>query len=133
LAPKLTHSLFSQGTRMEERLDDAINVLRNHAETAGGGPSSLHAVLAAAAAAAGVVGSHSAAHSNGLSSLGYHMDHLPSPHPGTPGSAPPSATPTGGLNPVGASYAPLPSDTDGNIKIERLSTSKSFKSSYTSL
>lgn len=31
-----------QGTRMEERLDDAINVLRNHAESQLG----LHAALA---------------------------------------------------------------------------------------
>ncbi|XP_059473132.1 transcription factor 12 isoform X3 [Neocloeon triangulifer] len=120
-----------QGARMEERLDDALNVLRNHAESqamaaaAAGGPSSLHAVLAAAAAAASGGGPHqTAAHSNGLGLAGYHMEHLPSPHPGTPGSAPPSATPTAGLNPVGASYAPLPSDTDGSIKIERLSTKK---------
>ncbi|XP_059473144.1 protein daughterless isoform X14 [Neocloeon triangulifer] len=123
-----------QGARMEERLDDALNVLRNHAESqamaaaAAGGPSSLHAVLAAAAAAASGGGPHqTAAHSNGLGLAGYHMEHLPSPHPGTPGSAPPSATPTAGLNPVGASYAPLPSDTDGSIKIERLSTSKPKK------
>jgi len=46
-------------TRMEERLDDAINVLRNHAEPLIGPASGAPSVPSAAAAAA-------ASHSNGL-------------------------------------------------------------------
>lgn len=38
----LEYNVLLQGTRMEERLDDAINVLRNHAESQLG----LHAALA---------------------------------------------------------------------------------------
>jgi hypothetical protein len=122
---------------MEERLDDAINVLRNHAESQAESlravaaaaaahhqlPGSLNAVLAAAAAAASSNPHHAAAHSNGLA-LGYHLEHLPSPHPGTPGSAPPSATPSSGLPPAAQGSYPtgLPpsADTDGSIKLERL-------------
>ncbi|XP_021933511.1 protein daughterless isoform X5 [Zootermopsis nevadensis] len=111
----------AEGTRMEERLDDAINVLRNHAESQALG---LHAIAASSAAAAAAANLQT--HSNGL--LGpYHHTAQPtldshlvrelcsaSPHPGTPGStvgAPPTSYP--GL-------APTP-DTDGPIKIERLS------------
>ncbi|XP_069703555.1 transcription factor 12 isoform X1 [Periplaneta americana] len=100
----------AQGTRMEERLDDAINVLRNHAES-----QALGLGLHTAAAAANLQ-----THSNGLLGSYHHStqpsldSHLASPHPGTPGStvgAPPTSYP--GL-------APTP-DTDGPIKIERLS------------
>lgn len=45
-------------TRMEERLDDAINVLRNHAESvSGGGPQS---------ALVGTGAANSLSHSNGI-------------------------------------------------------------------
>nr|CAD7604854.1 unnamed protein product [Timema genevievae] len=100
-----------QGTRMEERLDDAINVLRNHAESQlrESQGLTLHGLQPS--------------HSNGLLGPSYHHPHtasglvdphMTSPHPGTPGStvgAPPSSYP--GLTPT--------SDTDGPIKIERLS------------
>ena len=53
-----------QGTRMEERLDDAINVLRNHAESQALG---LHAIAASsAAAAAAAAAANLQSHSNGL-------------------------------------------------------------------
>ncbi|XP_065332380.1 transcription factor 12 isoform X5 [Cloeon dipterum] len=112
-----------QGTNM----DDALNVLRNHAEIqdmVSGAPEIMHAALVATISANGGGPHQTASHSNGIRLSGYHMEHLSSPHPGTPGSALPSAAPTAGLNPVGANYAPLNSDTDGNIKIERLSTKK---------
>ncbi|CAB3365621.1 Hypothetical predicted protein [Cloeon dipterum] len=112
-----------QGTNM----DDALNVLRNHAEIqdmVSGAPEMVHAALVATISANGGGPHQTASHSNGIRLSGYHMEHLSSPHPGTPGSALPSAAPTAGLNPVGANYAPLNSDTDGNIKIERLSTKK---------
>ncbi|XP_065332392.1 transcription factor 12 isoform X16 [Cloeon dipterum] len=115
-----------QGTNM----DDALNVLRNHAEIqdmVSGAPEIMHAALVATISANGGGPHQTASHSNGIRLSGYHMEHLSSPHPGTPGSALPSAAPTAGLNPVGANYAPLNSDTDGNIKIERLSTSKPKK------
>jgi hypothetical protein len=52
-----------QGTRMEERLDDAINVLRNHAESQLG----LHAIAASSAAAvAAAAAANLQSHSNGL-------------------------------------------------------------------
>nr|CAD7446985.1 unnamed protein product [Timema bartmani] len=100
-----------KGTRMEERLDDAINVLRNHAESQlrESQGLTLHGLQPS--------------HSNGLLGPSYHHPHtasglvdphMTSPHPGTPGStvgAPPSSYP--GLTPT--------SDTDGPIKIERLS------------
>nr|CAD7410565.1 unnamed protein product [Timema poppensis] len=99
------------GTRMEERLDDAINVLRNHAESQlrESQGLTLHGLQPS--------------HSNGLLGPSYHHPHtasglvdphMTSPHPGTPGStvgAPPNSYP--GLTPT--------SDTDGPIKIERLS------------
>ncbi|XP_068083878.1 transcription factor 12 [Anabrus simplex] len=102
----------AEGTRMEERLDDAINVLRNHAESQALG---LHAIAPASLAS----------HSNGLLGTYHHPQtaldtHMPSPHPGTPGStvgAPQSSYP--GL-------APTP-DTDGPIKIERLTGPASKK------
>ncbi|PNF29268.1 hypothetical protein B7P43_G10468, partial [Cryptotermes secundus] len=108
----------AEGTRMEERLDDAINVLRNHAESQALG---LHAIAASSAAvAAAAAAANLQTHSNGLLGSYHHTtqptldSHLASPHPGTPGStvgAPPTSYP--GL-------APTP-DTDGPIKIERLS------------
>lgn len=53
-----------QGTRMEERLDDAINVLRNHAESQALG---LHAIAASSAAvAAAAAAANLQTHSNGL-------------------------------------------------------------------
>jgi hypothetical protein len=49
---------------MEERLDDAINVLRNHAESQALG---LHAIAASsAAAAAAAAAANLQSHSNGL-------------------------------------------------------------------
>jgi transcription factor 4/12 len=64
-----------QGTRMEERLDDAINVLRNHAESQALG---LHAIAASSAAvAAAAAAANLQTHSNGL--LGpYHHTTQPS-------------------------------------------------------
>ena len=51
-----------QGTRMEERLDDAIIVLRNHAESQLG----LHAIAASSAAAvAAAAAANLQSHSNG--------------------------------------------------------------------
>ncbi|XP_046986442.1 transcription factor 12 [Schistocerca americana] len=102
----------AEGTRMEERLDDAINVLRNHAESQALG---LHAVAS----------STLQTHSNGLLSSYHHTQaaiesHLPSPHPGTPGST------VGATQSSYPGLAPTP-DTDGPIKIERLSGATSKK------
>ncbi|XP_050438429.1 transcription factor 12 isoform X6 [Adelges cooleyi] len=90
---------LASGTRMEERLDDAINVLRNHAESQ-------------ALSLAGV--QHSSA---GIVPL-YHHQHLGSPHS--------AAASVGG---VPNTYQTLPTcpDSDGPIKIERLSNSKKRK------
>ncbi|KAK7862313.1 hypothetical protein R5R35_014674 [Gryllus longicercus] len=100
---------------MEERLDDAINVLRNHAETPVGaaGGLGLHGL-----------GSGAPPHSNGLlgaypptAGAGPGLDtHMPSPHPGTPGSTVGATQSTAGY--PGLTGTP---DTDGPIKIERLS------------
>lgn len=38
----IINQVLSQGARMEERLDDAINVLRNHAEAPDLYPQELH-------------------------------------------------------------------------------------------
>ncbi|XP_074107407.1 protein daughterless-like isoform X9 [Cotesia typhae] len=85
------------GSRMEERLDDAINVLRNHAESQLG----LHL---------GPVGPHGGLYSHTSPSQ---LDHLASPHPAVTVAQPQGTYP--GL-------APTP-DTDGSIKIERLPVS----------
>ncbi|XP_057322842.1 protein daughterless isoform X9 [Microplitis mediator] len=85
------------GSRMEERLDDAINVLRNHAES----QLSLHL---------GPVGPHGGLYSHTSPSQ---LDHLSSPHPAVTVAQPQGTYP--GL-------APTP-DTDGSIKIERLPVS----------
>ncbi|KAK2589087.1 hypothetical protein KPH14_001918 [Odynerus spinipes] len=84
----------AEGTRMEERLDDAINVLRNHAESQLG----LHL---------GPVGPHSSIYSH---TSPPQLDHLTSPHPAVTVAQPPGSYP--GLTPT--------PDTDGSIKIERL-------------
>jgi hypothetical protein len=86
------------GSRMEERLDDAINVLRNHAESQ-------------ALSLAGV--QHSA---SGIVPL-YHQ-HLGSPH---------SATATVGGVPNTYQTLSTCQDSDGPIKIERLSNIKKRK------
>ncbi|XP_060843902.1 transcription factor E2-alpha isoform X9 [Rhopalosiphum padi] len=86
------------GSRMEERLDDAINVLRNHAESQ-------------ALSLAGV--QHSA---SGIVPL-YHQ-HLGSPH---------SATATVGAVPNTYQTLSTCQDSDGPIKIERLSNIKKRK------
>ncbi|XP_025200545.1 protein daughterless isoform X8 [Melanaphis sacchari] len=86
------------GSRMEERLDDAINVLRNHAESQ-------------ALSLAGV--QHSA---SGIVPL-YHQ-HLGSPH---------SATATVGAVPNTYQTLSACQDSDGPIKIERLSNIKKRK------
>ncbi|XP_023288308.1 transcription factor 12 isoform X4 [Orussus abietinus] len=88
------HAELVQGTRMEERLDDAINVLRNHAESQLG----LHL---------GPVGPHGPMYSH---TSPPQLDHLTSPHPAVTVAQPQGTYP--GL-------APTP-DTDGSIKIERL-------------
>ncbi|XP_043281151.1 transcription factor 12 isoform X4 [Venturia canescens] len=88
------HAELVQGTRMEERLDDAINVLRNHAESQLG----LHL---------GPVGPHGSLYSH---TSPPQLDHLASPH-----SAVTVAQPQGSY----PGLAPTP-DTDGSIKIERL-------------
>ncbi|XP_014598950.1 PREDICTED: transcription factor 4 isoform X7 [Polistes canadensis] len=82
------------GTRMEERLDDAINVLRNHAESQLG----IHL---------GPVGPHGSIYSH---TSPPQLDHLTSPHPAVTVAQPPGSYP--GLTPT--------PDTDGSIKIERL-------------
>ncbi|XP_063985065.1 protein daughterless isoform X18 [Diachasmimorpha longicaudata] len=87
--------LLVQGSRMEERLDDAINVLRNHAES----QVNLHL---------GPVGPHGALYSHTSPSQ---MDHLTSPHPAVTVAQPQGSYPV---------LTPTP-DTDGSIKIERLS------------
>ncbi|XP_074107405.1 protein daughterless-like isoform X8 [Cotesia typhae] len=92
-----TIHMLVQGSRMEERLDDAINVLRNHAESQLG----LHL---------GPVGPHGGLYSHTSPSQ---LDHLASPHPAVTVAQPQGTYP--GL-------APTP-DTDGSIKIERLPVS----------
>ncbi|KAK9298724.1 hypothetical protein QLX08_008033 [Tetragonisca angustula] len=82
------------GTRMEERLDDAINVLRNHAESQLG----LHL---------GPVGPHGSIYSH---TSPPQLDHLTSPHPAVAVTQPQGSY--SGLTPT--------PDTDGSIKIERL-------------
>ncbi|XP_076758239.1 transcription factor 12-like isoform X12 [Xylocopa sonorina] len=88
------HAELVQGTRMEERLDDAINVLRNHAESQLG----LHL---------GPVGPHGPIYSH---TSPPQLDHLTSPHPAVAVTQPQGSY-TG--------LTPTP-DTDGSIKIERL-------------
>ncbi|XP_033306212.1 transcription factor 12 isoform X10 [Bombus vosnesenskii] len=88
------HAELVQGTRMEERLDDAINVLRNHAESQLGlhlGPVAPH----------GSIYSHTSPPQ---------LDHLTSPHPAVTVTQPQGSY--SGLTPT--------PDTDGSIKIERL-------------
>ncbi|KAK0165848.1 hypothetical protein PV328_004332 [Microctonus aethiopoides] len=87
----------AEGSRMEERLDDAINVLRNHAESQLG----LHL---------GPVGPHGGLYAH---TSPPQLDHLTSPHPAVTVAQPQGSYP--GL-------APTP-DTDGSIKIERLPVS----------
>ncbi|XP_078035581.1 transcription factor daughterless isoform X6 [Augochlora pura] len=89
-----TIHMLVQGTRMEERLDDAINVLRNHAESQLG----LHL---------GPVGPHGPIYSH---TSPPQLDHLTSPHPAVTVTQPQGSYP--GLTPT--------PDTDGSIKIERL-------------
>ncbi|XP_050527700.1 protein daughterless isoform X7 [Daktulosphaira vitifoliae] len=89
---------LASGSRMEERLDDAINVLRNHAESQ-------------ALSLAGV--QHSAA---GIVPL-YHQ-HIGSPHS--------AATSVGGIPNTYQTLSTCP-DSDGPIKIERLSNIKKRK------
>ncbi|XP_076241778.1 transcription factor 12-like isoform X2 [Calliopsis andreniformis] len=84
----------AEGTRMEERLDDAINVLRNHAESQLG----LHL---------GPVGPHGPIYSH---TSPPQLDHLTSPHSAVTVAQPQGSYP--GLTPT--------PDTDGSIKIERL-------------
>nr|XP_012139556.1 PREDICTED: transcription factor 12 isoform X5 [Megachile rotundata] len=84
----------AEGTRMEERLDDAINVLRNHAESQLG----LHL---------GPVGPHGPIYSH---TSPPQLDHLTSPHPAVT-----VAQPQGFYS----GLTPTP-DTDGSIKIEKL-------------
>ncbi|XP_066601364.1 protein daughterless-like isoform X3 [Prorops nasuta] len=88
------HAELLQGTRMEERLDDAINVLRNHAES----QIALHL---------GPVGPHGSIYSH---TSPPQLDHLTSPHPAVT-VAQPQGTYSG--------LTPTP-DNDGSIKIERL-------------
>nr|XP_012139563.1 PREDICTED: protein daughterless isoform X12 [Megachile rotundata] len=88
------HAELVQGTRMEERLDDAINVLRNHAESQLG----LHL---------GPVGPHGPIYSH---TSPPQLDHLTSPHPAVT-----VAQPQGFYS----GLTPTP-DTDGSIKIEKL-------------
>ncbi|XP_046741358.1 transcription factor 12 isoform X14 [Diprion similis] len=91
------HAELVQGTRMEERLDDAINVLRNHAESQLG----LHLAP---------VGPHASLYSH---TSPPQLDHLTSPHPAVTVAQPQGSYP--GLTPT--------PDTDGSIKIERLPVS----------
>ncbi|XP_024883968.1 transcription factor 12 isoform X1 [Temnothorax curvispinosus] len=88
------HAELVQGTRMEERLDDAINVLRNHAES----QVALHL---------GPVGPHGGIYSH---TSPPQLDHLTSPHSAVTVTQPQGSYP--GLTPT--------PDTDGSIKIERL-------------
>ena len=90
-----------QGTRMEERLDDAINVLRNHAESQLG----LHL---------GPVGPHGSIYSH---TSPPQLDHLTSPHPAVTVTQPQGSY--SGLTPT--------PDTDGSIKIERLPVTNAKK------
>ncbi|XP_050527695.1 transcription factor 12 isoform X2 [Daktulosphaira vitifoliae] len=96
--PSTDHRAIHMGSRMEERLDDAINVLRNHAESQ-------------ALSLAGV--QHSAA---GIVPL-YHQ-HIGSPHS--------AATSVGGIPNTYQTLSTCP-DSDGPIKIERLSNIKKRK------
>ncbi|XP_031368829.1 protein daughterless isoform X6 [Apis dorsata] len=89
------------GTRMEERLDDAINVLRNHAESQLG----LHL---------GPVGPHGSIYSH---TSPPQLDHLTSPHPAVTVTQPQGSY--SGLTPT--------PDTDGSIKIERLPVTNAKK------
>ncbi|XP_019885791.2 transcription factor 12 isoform X13 [Ooceraea biroi] len=91
------HAELVQGTRMEERLDDAINVLRNHAES----QVALHL---------GPVGPHGGIYSH---TSPPQLEHLTSPHPAVTVTQPQGSYP--GLTPT--------PDTDGSIKIERLPVS----------
>ncbi|XP_020707274.1 transcription factor 12 isoform X7 [Athalia rosae] len=91
------HAELVQGTRMEERLDDAINVLRNHAESQLG----LHLAP---------VGPHTSLYSH---TSPPQLDHMTSPHPAVTVAQPQGSYP--GLTPT--------PDTDGSIKIERLPAS----------
>ncbi|XP_046423180.1 transcription factor 12 isoform X4 [Neodiprion fabricii] len=91
------HAELVQGTRMEERLDDAINVLRNHAESQLG----LHLAP---------VGPHASLYSH---TSPPQLDHLTSPHPAVTVAQPQGSYP-------GLTSTP---DTDGSIKIERLPVS----------
>ncbi|XP_018046930.1 PREDICTED: protein daughterless-like isoform X6 [Atta colombica] len=86
--------MLVQGARMEERLDDAINVLRNHAES----QVALHL---------GPVGPHGGIYSH---TSPPQLEHLASPHPAV------TVTQSQGSYP---GLTPTP-DTDGSIKIERL-------------
>ncbi|XP_018350684.1 PREDICTED: protein daughterless isoform X7 [Trachymyrmex septentrionalis] len=86
--------MLVQGARMEERLDDAINVLRNHAES----QVALHL---------GPVGPHGGIYSH---TSPPQLEHLASPHPAVTVTQPQGSYP--GLTPT--------PDTDGSIKIERL-------------
>ncbi|XP_043464057.1 transcription factor 12 isoform X6 [Leptopilina heterotoma] len=95
------HAELVQGTRMEERLDDAINVLRNHAES----QIALHLAP---------VGPHGSLYSH---TSPQQLDHLTSPHPTVTVAQPAGSYP--GL-------APTP-DTDGSIKIERLPATNTKK------
>ncbi|XP_018046924.1 PREDICTED: transcription factor 12-like isoform X1 [Atta colombica] len=88
------HAELVQGARMEERLDDAINVLRNHAES----QVALHL---------GPVGPHGGIYSH---TSPPQLEHLASPHPAV------TVTQSQGSYP---GLTPTP-DTDGSIKIERL-------------
>nr|XP_012221024.1 PREDICTED: transcription factor 12 isoform X3 [Linepithema humile] len=88
------HAELVQGARMEERLDDAINVLRNHAES----QVALHLAP---------VGPHGGIYSH---TSPPQLDHLASPHPAVTVTQPQGSYP--GLTPT--------PDTDGSIKIERL-------------
>ncbi|XP_018306816.1 transcription factor 12 isoform X4 [Mycetomoellerius zeteki] len=88
------HAELVQGARMEERLDDAINVLRNHAES----QVALHL---------GPVGPHGGIYSH---TSPPQLEHLTSPHPAVTVTQPQGSYP--GLTPT--------PDTDGSIKIERL-------------
>ncbi|EGI70903.1 Protein daughterless [Acromyrmex echinatior] len=89
------------GARMEERLDDAINVLRNHAES----QVALHL---------GPVGPHGGIYSH---TSPPQLEHLASPHPAVTVTQPQGSYP--GLTPT--------PDTDGSIKIERLPVTNAKK------
>ncbi|KAG5329788.1 DA protein, partial [Acromyrmex charruanus] len=91
----------AEGARMEERLDDAINVLRNHAES----QVALHL---------GPVGPHGGIYSH---TSPPQLEHLASPHPAITVTQPQGSYP--GLTPT--------PDTDGSIKIERLPVTNAKK------